>query len=61
MAQGNFMGIMKGVAFGMASGMVAGYVGKKMLDDGKKGMRKKANRAIDTMENIASTAKYIFR
>lgn len=61
MAQGNFMSVVKGMAFGMASGMVAGYVGKKMLDDGKKGMRKKANRAIDTMENIASTAKYIFR
>lgn len=61
MAQGNFMGIVKGVAFGMATGAVAGYVGKKMMDEGKRGMRKKANRAIDTMENIASTAKYIFR
>lgn len=55
------MSVVKGMAFGMASGMIAGYVGKKMMDDGKKGMRKKANRAIDTMENIASTAKYIFR
>ncbi|MBQ4128302.1 MAG: hypothetical protein IJD68_00860 [Ruminococcus sp.] len=61
MAKGNFMGVMKGVAFGMASGMVAGYVGKKMMDEGKHGMRKKAHRAIDTMENIASTARYIFR
>lgn len=61
MAQGNFMSVVKGMAFGVASGVVAGYVGKKMLDDGKRGMRKKANRAIDTMENIASTAKYIFR
>lgn len=61
MANGNFMSVVKGMAFGMASGMIAGYVGKKMMDDGKKGMRKKANRAIDTMENIASTAKYIFR
>ncbi|MBR2714915.1 MAG: hypothetical protein IKB73_01755 [Ruminococcus sp.] len=61
MAKNGAMNVVKGVAFGMASGMVAGFVGKKMMDEGKKGMRKKANRAIDTMENIASTAKYIFR
>lgn len=57
----NMMGVAKGVAFGMVTGAVAGYVGKKMMDNGKHGMRKKAHRAIDTMENIASTAKYIFR
>ncbi|MBQ2971595.1 MAG: hypothetical protein IJE16_03475 [Ruminococcus sp.] len=61
MAKGNAMGIAKGVAVGMATGMVAGYVGKKMMDDGKHSMKKKATRAINTMENIASTAKYIFR
>ncbi len=61
MARNNFMGVAKGVAFGMATGMVAGYVGKKMMDDGSRGLRKKANKALDTMENIASTAKYIFR
>jgi hypothetical protein len=61
MAKGTVMGIVKGVAFGMATGAVAGYVGKKMMESGKRGMRKKANKALDTMENIASTAKYIFR
>ena len=61
MAQGGFMSAMKGMAIGVASGMVAGYVGKKMYDDGKRGLKKKANKAIDTMENITSTAKYIFR
>ncbi len=61
MSNGKFMSVVKGVAFGMATGMAAGYVGKKMMDEGKHAMRKKANRAIDTMENIASTAKYIFR
>ncbi len=61
MAKGNVMGIVKGVAFGMATGAVAGYVGKKMMDNGTRGMRKKANKALDTMENIANTAKYIFK
>ncbi len=61
MAKGNTMGIVKGVAVGMATGMVAGYVGKAMMSTGKNGLKKKANKALDTMENIASTAKYIFR
>ncbi|MBQ0097535.1 MAG: hypothetical protein KBS62_01190 [Oscillospiraceae bacterium] len=57
----NVMSVVKGVTFGMASGIVVGFVGKKMLDDGKYGLKRKANRAIDTMEDIAETAKYIFR
>lgn len=61
MAKSNAMGIAKGVAVGMMTGMVAGYVGKSMMVTGKSGIRKKANKALDTMENIASTAKYIFR
>lgn len=61
MAKGNAMGVAKGVAFGVMTGMVAGYVGKKMMDDNKRGIRRKANKALDTMENIASTAKYIFK
>lgn len=61
MAKGGFMNVAKGVMVGMATGAVAGFVGKKMMDEGSRGIRKKANRAIDTMENIASTAKYIFR
>jgi len=60
-ASGSMMSAVKGMALGLASGMVAGYVGKKMLDDGKRGIKRKANKAIDTMENITSTAKYIFR
>lgn len=55
------MGVIKGVAFGMASGMVVGYVGKNMMGMSKHTMKKKANKAINTMENIASTAKYIFK
>lgn len=61
MAKGNAMSVVKGVAVGMATGMVAGYVGKKMMDENRRGLKKKANKALDTMENIASTAKYIFR
>lgn len=55
------MGVIKGVAVGMASGMVVGYVGKNMMNMSKHNMKRKANRAINTMENIASTAKYIFK
>lgn len=61
MAKGSAMNVAKGVMFGMVAGMAAGYAGKKMMDNGKHGMRKKANKAFDTMENIASTAKYIFK
>ncbi len=57
----SFMSAAKGMMLGVATGMAAGYVSKKMMDQGSKSIRKKANRAIDTMENIASTAKYIFR
>lgn len=61
MAKGNAMNIAKGVAVGMATGAVVGYVGRNMMNKGKYGMKKKANKAIDTMENIAQTAKYIFK
>lgn len=61
MAKSNTMSVVKGVAVGMATGAVVGYVGRNMMGKGKYGMKKKANKAFDTMENIASTAKYIFR
>lgn len=61
MAKSNAMGIAKGVAIGMVTGVVAGYVGNTMMNTGKRGIKKKASKALDTMENIASTAKYIFR
>ena len=57
----NAMNIAKGAAIGMVSGIVVGFVGKKMIDDGKRGLKKKADRAMNTIENIADTVKYMFK
>ena len=56
---GSMMSMIKGVTVGLATGMVVGYVGKKMLDDGSDVLKKKADKAIDTMEDVADTARYI--
>ncbi len=61
MAQMSMMSVAKGMATGLMVGAVAGYVGKKLKDDGTGMLKRKANRAKNTMENIADTAKYIFR
>ena len=52
--------MVKGVAIGMAAGMAVGYVGKKAADDNPK-LRKTANRAYKTFENIVDTAQYMFK
>ena len=54
------MNMVKGVAIGMAAGMAVGYMGKKAADDNPK-LRKKANRAYKTFENIVDTAQYTFK
>ena len=54
------MNMVKGVAIGMAAGMAVGYMGKKVADDNPK-IRKKANRAYKTFENIVDTAQYMFK
>ena len=54
------MNVVKGVAVGMMAGAAVGYVGKKMSDDNPK-LRKKANRAYKTFENIVDTAQYMFK
>ncbi len=54
------MNMVKGVAIGMAAGMAVGYMGKKAADDNPK-LRKKANRAYKTFENIVDTAQYMFK
>lgn len=56
----NTMNVVKGVAIGMAAGMAVGHVGKKAADDNPK-LRKKANRAYKTFENIVDTAQYMFK
>ena len=54
------MGIVKGAAIGMAAGVAVGYIGKKAADENPK-LRKKANRAYKTFENIVDTAQYMFK
>lgn len=54
------MNMVKGVAIGLAAGMAVGYMGKKAADDNPK-LRKKANRAYKTFENIVDTAQYMFK
>lgn len=54
------MNLVKGAAIGLAAGMAVGYVGKKAVDDNPK-LKKKANKAFKTFENIMDTAQYMFR
>lgn len=54
------MNLVKGAAIGLAAGMAVGYVGKKAVYDNPK-LKKKANRAFKTFENIMDTAQYMFR
>lgn len=52
--------IMKGVALGMMAGIAVGCCGRKMYDENPK-LKKKAGKAIRTMESMLDTAHYMFR
>lgn len=52
--------IVKGVAGGMIAGVAVGMAGK-MLIDSKPKMKKKANRAINTLGQFVDTAQYLFK
>lgn len=52
--------IVKGVAGGMIAGVAVGMAGK-MLIDSKPKMKKKANRAINTLGQFVDMAQYLFR
>lgn len=54
------MNIVKGAAIGMAAGVAVGYVGKKAVDNNPK-LKRKANKAIRTVESIMDTAQYMFK
>lgn len=56
----SMMNLAKGALLGMAAGMAVGYVGKKAVDENPK-LKKKANKALHTMESIVDTAQYMFR
>ncbi len=54
------MSVVKGIAGGMIAGMAVGAIGKTMIDKKPK-LRKKANKAVNTMGQIIDTAQYMFR
>ncbi len=58
--QVNMSNVVKGVAGGMLAGMAVGYAGKKMMDNKPK-MRKKANKAMQTLGQVVDTAQYMFK
>ncbi len=60
MTKGQTTNIVKGVAGGMLAGIAVGMVSKTMLDNKPK-MKKKANRAINTVGQLIDTAQYLFR
>ena len=57
----NLTNLAKGMALGMVAGAAAGYAGKKMMDNNKKPLKKKANRALKEMSNMMDTASYMFK
>lgn len=52
--------MVKGVAVGMVAGACLGYAGKSAADENPK-IRKKINRAKHTVNDVANTAKYLFK
>lgn len=55
------MTTVKGVAAGMAAGLLVGFTAKALMDDSKRGLKKKANKVMNTVEDMADTVKYIFK
>ncbi|MBR2280146.1 MAG: hypothetical protein IJ903_04380 [Ruminococcus sp.] len=60
MQKGQIANVIKGVAGGMIAGVAVGMAGKAMIDSKPK-MKKKANKAINTIEQFVDTAHYIFK
>lgn len=54
------MNIVKVASVGLLAGMAAGYAGKKMIDQNPK-MKKKANKAMQTVSSIIDTAQYMMK
>ena len=60
------MKAVKGMAIGAAVGVAAGVVGSKLMNSksmskGKRMIKKKATKALDTMGNMIDTASYLFK
>lgn len=60
MSKSALVNIAKGVAVGMVAGAVVGYVGKSAADENPK-IRKKITRVKRTANDVADTAKYMFK
>ena len=60
MEKGQMSSIIKGVAGGMIAGVAVGMAGKAMIDSKPK-MKKKANKAINTIGQFVDTAQYLFK
>ncbi len=60
MNKGTVSSMLKGVAVGMVAGACLGVAGKSAADENPK-IRKKISRAKRTAENVADTAKYMFK
>lgn len=54
------MNLVKGASVGLVAGIAVGYAGKKMIDQNPR-MKKKASRAMRTMESMLNTAQYMFK
>ena len=60
MSSNSMMNEVKGAAIGLAAGMAVGIIGKNAVDNNPK-LKKKANKAMRTMESIMDTAQYMFK
>ena len=60
MSSNSMMNLVKGAAIGLAAGMAVGIIGKNAVDNNPK-LKKKANKAMRTMESIMDTAQYMFK
>ncbi len=55
------MNLVKGMAWGAAFGVATAVAGSKLMENNKKTMKKKANKALKSMENMLDTATYMFK
>ena len=60
MSSNSMMNVVKGAAIGLAAGMAVGIIGKNAVDNNPK-LKKKATKAMRTMESIMDTAQYMFK
>lgn len=59
--QKSTMNVVKGVSAGLMTGMAVGYIGIKMMDKNGNQIKKKASKAVQTMENLLDTAQYMLK